>query len=48
MSKDKTVAFKITPDKMQELGKLAQAKGQTIAGMVRMMVYEAMSKEANA
>lgn len=46
MGKSKTIAFKVTEEKMAEIGKEAERRGQTIAGLVRQFVYESLEKAA--
>lgn len=43
--KQKQIAFKVSDEKMLEIGKEAQRKGQTIAGLVRQFVYERLEQE---
>lgn len=46
MGKSKTIAFKVTEEKLAEIGKEAEKRGQTIAGLVRQFVYESLAKAA--
>lgn len=38
--KFKVVAVRVSEEKLKELGKVAELKGQTIAGYVRQLIYE--------
>lgn len=43
-NKDRMIAFKVPKEKMAELEKVSEDKGQTIAGMVRQFVYEKLNE----
>jgi len=45
MGKTKVIAFKVTEEKLAEIGRIAERKGQSLAGYVRQLVYEATEKE---
>lgn len=46
MGKTKVIAFKVTEEKLAEIGMEAERRGQTIAGLVRQLVYESLAKAA--
>lgn len=46
MGKTKVIAFKVTEEKLAEIGMEAERRGQTIAGLVRQLVYESLQKAA--
>lgn len=48
MSKDRMIGFKVSADKLKEIAAEAEKKGQTIAGMVRQIVYEKLEEKKAA
>lgn len=44
MSMDRQIAFKISAERLLELGIEAEKRGQTIAGYVRQLVYEKLDE----
>lgn len=45
MSNDKQIGLKVSAEKLLEIGKVSERKGQSMAGWVRTIVYEKLEQE---